>query len=142
MKGKIKVALYFVCLSLITLSLSYCNYFTSSEDEQRLFIENGFYSKVQAAEGGDIKYAVEFTYFVTGEKCNWGGFGIEMDSFLSGLDLYKMQVMEPGVKYQIAHTFKVGSILKNNPMVKIQGYKLGDSNTYKELYAEYTLQPK
>jgi hypothetical protein len=53
-----------------------------------------------------------------------------------------MQKLKPGEKKMVVDTFKVNSDLRSNPIVEMQGYKPGSSDSYKELYAKYTLLPK
>lgn len=121
---------------------SSCNSSTGPKESQRLVIENGFYNKVELSGSNKIKYAIEFVYYVRGEECNWGGYSIQMDSQDSSLDLYKMQTLNPYEKYMRQDTFKVDNVIKTNPVVKMQSYRIGSSDTYKELYSEYELQPK
>lgn len=143
MKRKILIALLFMGISTINIVLlSSCNNSTEPKESQRLIIENGFYDKVETTDSNDIQYAVEFTYYVKGEECNWGGYYIQMDSQGWALDLYKMQRLEPEEKHMIADTFKVNSELKTNPIVKTQGYKIGTSESYDALKAECILKQK
>ncbi len=140
---KIIVDLLFVVIFIISIALlSSCNNIAEPQESQRLIIENGFYKKVETKNPYEIIYAIEFTYYLRDGNCNWGGYYIKMDSLSWIIDLYKMQTMESPKKYQWLDTFKVYDILKTNPVVKMQGYRISGSKTYDELYAEYILQPK
>jgi hypothetical protein len=143
MKSKILIAtLLFVASSVHLFLLISCNKSTEPIQYLRLVIENGFYSKVESTNSNEIQYEIEFTYFVQGEECNWGGYSIEMDSQGWALDLYKMQRLKPNEKHTWVDTFRVNNELKTNPIVKMQAYRIGSSESYDELYAEYILQPK
>ena len=65
-----------------------------------------------------------------------------MDSQEWMLDLYKMQLLIPGEKHSIIDTFKVNNELRTNPVVDMQGYKVGSSESNESLNAVYTLKPK
>lgn len=143
MKSKILATLLFVCIySTILIFLTSCNNSTAPEESQKLIIEDGVFSKVESSSPNEIKYAIEFIYYVKEEECNWGGYYIQMDSQSWMLDLYKMQLLKPDEKHVIADTFKVNNELKVNPIVNMQGYKIGSSKSYEELHAEYVLKPK
>ena len=142
MKIKILVTLFFVSITASVFLLSSCNSSTEPKESQRLFIEDGFYSKVETTNSNDIQYKVEFVYYVKGEECNWGGYHIKMDSQEWMLDLYKMQKLNPDEKHTIIDTFKVNSELKTNPVVDMQGYNIGSSQSNESLKAVYILKPK
>ncbi len=143
MKTKIIIALIIVVVSTLNIFLlSSCNSSTEPKESHKLVVENGFYSKVETSDSNEIKYVIEFVYYVRGEECNWGGYSIQMDTQAWTLDLYKMQMLKPYEKHTKIDTFKVNNELKTNPVVKMQGYRIGSSESYNELYAEYILQPK
>ncbi len=143
MKSKKLVNVLIVCIyTIILIFLTSCNNSTAPEESQKLIIEDGVFSKVESSNSNEIIYATEFTYYVKGEECNWGGYYIQMDSQSWMLDLYKMQLLIPDEKHVIVDTFKVNNELKANPIVKMQGYKIGSSESYEELYVEYVLKPR
>ncbi|MEW6509299.1 MAG: hypothetical protein AB1432_16330 [Bacteroidota bacterium] len=143
MKKKILVAFLFIGFaSLSIVLLSSCNNSTEPKKSQRLIIEDGYYSKVESNTSSEILYAIEFIYYVKGEECNWGGYHIKMDSQEWMLDLYQMQLLIPDEKHSIIDTFKVTNELKTNPVVDMQGYKVGSSESNESLKAVYTLKPK
>ena len=143
MKIKILIIILFFVVSSNSLFLfSFCNKSTEPIEYLRLVIENGFYEKVESTYSNEIKYEIEFTYYVKGEECNWGGYSIQMDSQAWSLHLYKMQILKPNEKHTIIDTFKVNNELTMSPTVKMQAYRIGSSESYEELYAEYILQPK
>ena len=143
MKSKILVKLLFVCIySIILIFLTSCNNSTAPKENQKLIIEDGVFSKVESSNSNEIKYAIEFMYYVKGEECNWGGYSIEMDSLSIAVHLYKMATLKPDEKHVIVDTFKVNDELKANPIVKMQGYKIGSSKSNEELHAEYVLKPR
>ena len=143
MKKKILVALVFIGFASISIVLlSACNNSTEPKESQRLIIEDGYYNKVESNTSNEILYAIEFVYYVKGEECNWGGYHIKMDSQEWMLDLYKMQLLIPGEKHSIIDTFKVNNELRTNPVVDMQGYKVGSSESNESLNAVYTLKPK
>ncbi len=143
MKSKILVKLLFVCIySIILIFLTNCNNLTELKENQKLIIEDGVFSKVESSSSNEIKYAIEFTYYVIGEECNWGGYSIEMDSIGIEVNVYKMTTLKPDEKHVIIDTFKVNHELKANPIVKMQGYRIDSSESYEELYVEYVLKPK
>ena len=140
MKLKIPVTLFLIfTYSMSIIFLTSCNNSTAPEEEQKLIIEDGIFSKVESSDSNEIQYAIQFSYYVKGEECNWGGYHIQMDSLNWTLNLYKMQTLIPNERYEIVDTFKVNNELKSNPIVKMQGYKIGSSEYYEDLYAEYTL---
>ena len=143
MKSKTLIALLFFSIYIVNIILlSSCNSSTELKESQRLLIEDGYYSKVETSNLTNIQYKVEFVYFVKGEECNWGGYHIQMDSESWNLDLYKMQLLKPDEKHFVVDTFKVNSELKTNPIVTMQGYKIGSSESYESLKAECTLKLK
>ena len=143
MRNNKLVAFLFVCCASIGLVLlSSCNISTEPNDTKRLIIEDGFYSKIDTSNSNNIQYKVEFVYYVKGEECNWGGYHIKMDSQEWSLDLYKMQLLIPGEKHTIIDTFKVNSVLNASPVVDMQGYEIGSSESNESLKAVYTLKPK
>ena len=142
-RSKIPFALLFWgTLSLSFILLPSCANPAKPEESQRLIIENGYYSKCPTTDSSKIKYVVEFVYYVTVEKCKWGGYAVQMDSQAHILSLYIMQTLNPDVRYTRSDTFRVSGQLKTPPIIKMQGYKIGSSESYDELYAEFVLQPK
>jgi len=143
MKSKILVKLLYACIySIILIFLTSCNNSIAPKESQELIIEDGVFNKVESSNSNEIKYAIEFIYYVKEEECNWGGYYIQMDSQSWMLDLYKMQLLIPDEKHVIVDTFKVNNELKANPIVKMQGYKIGSSESYEELYVQYVLKPR
>lgn len=142
MKKIILLTLLVLVSAANMLLLNCCTSSTEPQESQKLVIENGFYSKVETTKSNKIQYTIEFTYYVKGEGCNWGGYSIQMDSQSYLLDLYKMQILNPNEKYMRNDTLKVASELRTNPVIKMQGYRIGSSDAYPELYAEFVLQPK
>ncbi|NOX64688.1 MAG: hypothetical protein GXO85_02545 [Chlorobi bacterium] len=143
MKSRIMVSHLFLGIILINLFLlSSCDNSTELIEEQRLIIENGYFNKVESINSDENNYAIEFTYYVKGEECNWGGYSIQMDSIGRSLNLYSMQTLKPDEKHMIVDTIKMDFELQSNPIVKMQGYKIGSSKSYKKLYTEYILEPK
>ena len=72
-----KVILFLSVFSIIVVLIS-CDNSTEPKEPQRLVIENGFYSKVASSTPNEIKYKMEFVYYVKGEECNWEGYKIKM----------------------------------------------------------------
>ena len=120
-----------------------CNNSVESNDIQNLNIGNGFYENVQITDISDIKCAVQFEYFVTGQQCQVGGYSIKWDSTHGGqIDWYMMQTLTPEVKYTITDTFRFATELTTDPIISMQGYRIDDSQSYPELKAQFVLVPK
>ncbi len=142
MKNKILIFVICFLISSISLFLLSCTKSTEPIQYLKLVIQNGFYKRVDSINPNEIQYEIEFTYYVIGEECNWGGYSIYMDSQTWSFNLYKMQIMTPNEKYTCIDTFIVNHELITKPIVKMQAYRIGSSESYDELYAEYILQQK
>lgn len=136
-----KVILFFSVFS-ISLVLISCDNSTEPKVSQILVIENGFYSKVASTIPNEIKYKMEFVYYVKGEECNWGGYNIKMDSQEMAVTLSKMKILKPDERHTVTDTIKVVAELTKDPVLSMQGYKVGSTEATEELKAEYTLKPK
>jgi ribonucleotide reductase beta subunit family protein with ferritin-like domain len=139
---KISVAFYLLRLFAVCFVLLSCDNSTEPKEPQRLVIENGFYSKVASATPNEIKYKMEFVYYVKGEACEWGGYKIKMDSQEMAVTLYKMKTLKPDERHTVADTIKVLAEITNDPVVSMQGYKVGSSEAIETLKAVYILKPK
>ena len=142
MKNRILIFIIYFLISSTSIFLLSCTKSTEPIQNLKLVIENGYYNKVESINLNEIQYEIEFTYYVIGEECNWGGYSIQMDSQAWILDLYKMQLMTPNGKYTCIDTFVVNHELLTKPILKMQAYRIGSSESYDELYAEYILQQK
>jgi ribonucleotide reductase beta subunit family protein with ferritin-like domain len=139
---KALAAFSLIALFSISIVLLSCNNSTQPKESQSLVIENGFYSKVASTIPNEIKYKLEFVYYVKGEECNWGGYNIKMDSQEMAVTLYKMKTLKPDEKHTVADTVKVLAELTKDPVLSMQGYRIGNSKAIEALKAEYTLKPK
>ena len=138
----IRIFLGIIFAGNVLLSVS-CHDSVEPNNIQILYIENGFYDDVLFAEPSEIKCAVQFDYFITGQPCQVGGYLIRYDSTHSGtIDWYMMQTLTPEVRYAMRDTFRLSNELTTNPTVTMQGYRIGDSQSYPELKAQYVLVPK
>ncbi|MEJ2053617.1 MAG: hypothetical protein P8X42_06820 [Calditrichaceae bacterium] len=142
MKNRILIFIIYLLISSTSIFLLSCTKSTEPIQYLKLVIENGFYKRIESINPNEIQYEIEFTYYVTGEECNWGGYSIQMDSHAWKLDLYRMQLMTPNEKYTWIDTFIVNHELLTKPIVQMQAYRIGSSELYKELYAEYILKQK
>ena len=137
---KISVVFYLLGLLSVSFVLLSCNNSTEPKVSQILVIENGFYSKVASTIPNEIKYKMEFVYYVKGEECNWGGYNIKMDSQEMAVTLSKMKILKPDERHTVADTIKVLAELTKDPVLSMQGYKIGSSEAIEALKAEYTLK--
>ena len=95
----------FVVIFTVTFFILHLNCSTEPEDDLKLFIQNGYYSKFITSDGETI-YSVDFDYGVISDTCYVGGYGLtwNVDSGLSA-SWYIMQKLEPGRIYSISDTF-------------------------------------
>jgi hypothetical protein len=107
-----------------------------------LVIENGFYSKVASSTPNEIKYKMEFVYYVKGEACEWGGYNIKMEYQESARTLAQKKKLLPDERHTVADTIKVIAELTKDPVLVMQGYKVGSSEATEALKAEYTLKAR
>ncbi len=127
---------YSICL----ICLQFCC--TTEPEELNLTINNGYFEKLNNSEP-DFEYAVEFEYKVTGNICYVGGYGIQWNDDRHGyVDWYVMQKLEPGRTYSINDTFRVSADIAGNPLVQMQGYLEGDTESDSRLKAIYNLKNK
>ncbi len=129
---------------LFTLSFFYfqLNCSTEPEADLKLFIENGYYSKIDTSDG-KTKYAVDFDYCVTSEKCYVGGYGLNWnEESSSGVLWYSMMKLEPGISYSISDTFRLSDISPRDPFVSMQGYLEILTEADSRLKVEYRLKSR
>lgn len=133
-----------VSFVLVLLVFTACGIFDPKDPiGHRLFLENGSYEQVGTIESGEITYLVEFTYYVTGEPCEVGGYGIDWGSgHIGSVDWYTKTLLEPGEKHNVSDSFDRSAEWVTPPAISMQGYLVGSSDTHAGLYAEYTLQAK
>ena len=141
------VVFVFITFVLLTaILISSCknteNSTEPNESTSSLIIENGYYNRVETTDTNQVKYVVQFSYYVKGDSCAWGGYRIKMDSQTFSYSLNKFPNMEPGKRYERSDTFNVVNVLNNDPLVSISGYQVIDAQHQLELYAEYLLQRK
>ena len=74
---------FFLFFSLLFIFFQ-MNCSTEPEDELKLVIQDGYYSKVSITDS-KITYSIEFNYSVTGDSCNIGGYGISWGDGKNGL---------------------------------------------------------
>jgi hypothetical protein len=142
MKKIVLVVSFILSVFSISVVLLSCDNSTEPKEPQRLVIENGFYSKVASNTPNEIKYKMEFVYYVKGEACEWGGYNIKMDSQETAVTLYKMKKLLPDERHTVVDTIKVIAELTKDPVLSMQGYKVGSSEATEALKAEYILKPK
>lgn len=137
-----KKVILFLSVSAISVVLISCDNSTEPKEPQRLVIENGFYSKVASSTPNEIKYKVEFVYYVKGEACEWGGYKIETEYMSSSIVLAQKKKLLPDEKHTVVDSIKVFAELTKDPVLSMQGYKVGSSEATEALKVEYTLKPK
>jgi len=115
---------------------------TEPEDELKLFIQNGYYSKFITSDG-EIRYSVDFDYGVTSDTCYIGGYGFQWnEESNSGIHWYIMQKIEPGRTYSIRDTFKFSETISSGPIVSMQGHLEVLMEADDRLKADYRLRNK
>jgi hypothetical protein len=134
---------FVVWIFLAAASLSNVILFVSCEPDNlaRLHIENGYYADLPSTGVTGSRFAIQFEYFVTGRQCQVGGYGIKYDSSGGVTNWYKLQTLTPNTRYTISDTFACSRTLTTNPNVTMQGYRIGDSESYPELKAQSVLPP-
>ena len=144
MKSKISFELISISVLFIGVILfSSCANSTEPGNNQNLFIESGFFTKINSEEADKFSYVIELEYYVKNESCNIGGYGIRYDSSHSAqMDWYKMLTINPDQIYLISDTINVNFEILTNPIVRMQGYKIGSSESVGELSVEYALKQK
>ena len=134
------------CLvSLLILSiclLNTCKESTKPSDNIKLELMHGYYQVINGTSD-EVKYFVEFKYFVKGTSCNIGGYGIDFDESTSSVvDWYSMQTITPNQTYSIADTFRVSKIFHTDPKAIMQGYFENSSESDPRLRGQCTLRKK
>ena len=115
---------------------------TTEPEELNLTIKNGYYEKLIISDF-DFEYAVEFDYSVSGNICYVGGYSIHWNDDRHGsVHWYVMQKLEPGRIYSINDTFRVSADITGNPLIQMQGYLEGVTETDSRLKAKYNLKRK
>ena len=127
---------YSICLTI----LQFCC--TTEPEELNLTIKNGYYEKLLNTDY-EYKYAVEFDYSVTGNICYVGGYSIQWNDDRHGtMHWYVMQKLEPGRTYSINDTFRVSADITDNPLIQMQGYLEGETESDLRLKVKYNLKTK
>jgi hypothetical protein len=122
-----KKVILFLSVFLLIVVLISCDNSTEPKEPQRLVIENGFYSKVASSTPNEIKYKMEFVYYVKGEECEWGGYNIKMEYQETAVTLSKRKKLLPDERHTVVDTMKVFAELTKDPVLVMQGYKVGSS---------------
>ena len=136
---RILLSALFVCNVILFVS---CHNSVEPDKVQKLLIENGFYKIVPSKDTTEIRCAVQFEYLVTKRECQIGGYAMKCDSMSWALDMYRMQTLVPEIRYTMTDTFRSSEELTTNPIITMQGYRIGDSQSYPELKTQYVLLPK
>ena len=137
---------YLVLIFNLFLFILHLNCSTEPEDkpneELKLVIQNGYYTEVSMADT-QIQYSLDFDYGVIGDTCYIGGYGIDWGDERGGsVNWYLKQKLEPGRIYSIHDSFNLDSIAPTNPLVGMQGYLKGSSESDIRLKVEYQLKKK
>ena len=132
----------FVKIFTLSFFILQLNCSTEPEEEFKLFIENGYYSKITTSDG-ETRYSVDFDYGVTSDTCYVGGYGLNWneDSGLSA-SWYIMQKLEPGRIYSISDTFKLSDTISRGPIVSMKGHLEVLTESDERLKADYRLKSK
>jgi len=130
-----------ILLHTIIFSIT-CNQSTEPDQEIKLILENGLYQKIGTSQD-EIKYSIEFYYYVEGSKCKIGGYNIQWDEdHIGQVDWYVMKTIFPGHKYYISDTMSFSNPLTSDPIVTMQGYLENKTEIDSRLRSQLILKRK
>jgi hypothetical protein len=113
-----------------------------SNEGLKLIIQNGYYTEVSRADT-QIECSIDFDYGVIGDTCYIGGYGIDWGDERGGsVNWYLKQKLEPGIIYSIHNTFNLDRVVSKGPLIGMQGYLKGSSESDSRLKVEYQLKKK
>lgn len=119
-----------------------CKESTKPSENIKLELTDGYYQIINGTSD-EVKYFVEFKYFVEGTICKIGGYGIEFDDNTSRVvNWYSMQTISPNQIYTISDTFRVSKVFSTTPKAVMQGYLENSSESDSRLRDECVLRKK
>ena len=125
------------------LAVGACETTTESNDRQQLVIEEGTIERSGTSPSGDVIYDLNFTYRVTSEACEVGGYRISFETGQVFSSLwYKKQFLEPGKKYVRSERFTINAELETGPTLGMRGYLVNSSDSHKGLVDEKIIHLK